>query len=463
MAPADDRDDREVEPTRASGHQAAGFGLEPGSTFAGTAGRELTTTGRFVGHGRLRGAEQIAGEAVDGRADVYSLACVAFHALRGEPPFRRDTPIATMFAHANAPRLSERAPGLPSALDDALGRRMAQRPDAPVTRESASRRSPAGGLGRDGAHTLVPMILCLGEALVDLICERRVASEDDVDSFRPHFGGALANVAVAARRAGASSGLAGGTGDDEWGRWLAGRLEREGVDLRFFSLLAGESTPVAFATFDLDGEPSFRIYGGIGAAVESIEPRLAEAIDAASALVFTSTTLAAPQEARITRRARELALERDVRVCLDANIRPNRWGGDARPAVEAARELVPGSFLVKANRDEAIAIAGVDDPRRAAAEIAAMGAELAVVTLGGEGAVTSGASEVELPALDVEVASSLGAGDAFMGTLVAGLATRDWDPRRAPEALGPALAAAADACTRWSALPERRSGYRGPP
>jgi hypothetical protein len=39
-----------------------------------------------------------------------------------------------------------------------------------------------------------------------------------------------------------------------------------------------------------------------------------------------------------------------------------------------------------------------------------------------------------------------------MGTFVAGLAQRGWDPARADEALGPALEAAAEACTRWSAL-----------
>jgi hypothetical protein len=39
-----------------------------------------------------------------------------------------------------------------------------------------------------------------------------------------------------------------------------------------------------------------------------------------------------------------------------------------------------------------------------------------------------------------------------MGTFVAGLATRGWEARRAGEALGPALEAAAEACTRYSAL-----------
>jgi fructokinase len=297
------------------------------------------------------------------------------------------------------------------------------------------------------------MILCLGEALVDLICERPVASLTDADSFHPHFGGALANVAVAARRAGAEVGLAGAAGGDEWGAWLRARLEREGVDLRFFELLEGERTPIAFASFDEHREPSFQIYGdAVEIAVASVAPRIEPAIDAASALVFSSTTLATPAEREVTLRARELALERGARLCFDPNIRPNRWGGDPRPAAEASRELVAGSYLVRANREEAIAIAGVDDPREAATVLAELGAELAVVTLGAEGAVIRGAVELEAPAPEVGVASTLGAGDAFMGTLVGELYKRGWDPGAAGEALGPALEAAAEACTRWAAL-----------
>jgi fructokinase len=300
---------------------------------------------------------------------------------------------------------------------------------------------------------LVRVILCLGEGLVDLICERPVRSLAEADSFKPHFGGALANVAVAARRGGADAGLAGAAGADEWGRWLRDRLEREGVDLRFFELLADQQTSIAVASLDRHGEPSFVIYGdAVAVALESVGPRLEEAVGAATALVFSSTTLATPAEREVTLRARELALDRGVRVCFDPNIRPNRWGGDPRPAAEASRELVSGSYLIRANRAEAIAITRVDDPRRAAGELAAMGAELAVVTLAEEGAVIRGACEAEAPAPQVEVVSTLGAGDAFMGTLVAGIAERDWDLTRAGEALAPALEASARACTRWGAL-----------
>ena len=141
-----------------------------------------------------------------------------------------------------------------------------------------------------------------------------------------------------------------------------------------------------------------------------------------------------------------------MRVCFDPNIRPNRWGGDPEPAAAISRELVAGSTVVRTNRTEATQIAGVEDPREAADAIAALGAELAVVTLGAEGAVIRGACEAEAPTPAVEVVSTIGAGDAFMGTLVAELAKLDWNLSRADEALGPALDAAADACTRMPAL-----------
>jgi sugar/nucleoside kinase (ribokinase family) len=297
------------------------------------------------------------------------------------------------------------------------------------------------------------VILCLGEALVDLICERPVATLTDAASFTPHFGGALANVAVAASRAGAAAGLAGAAGDDDWGRWLRDRLDAEGVDLRFFELLDDELTPIAFASVDSAGEPSFQIYGdAVEIAVEAVAPRLEPAIEAATALVYSSTTLATPGEREATLRARSLALERGVRICFDPNIRPNRWGGDPRAAADASRALVEGSFVVRTNREEALAIAEVDDPREAATVLAEMGAELAVVTLGAEGAVIRGAVEAEGPSPEVDVVSTLGAGDAFMGTFVAGLAERGWDAGSAAEALEPALAVAAQTCTRYSAL-----------
>ncbi|HWI73137.1 MAG TPA: PfkB family carbohydrate kinase [Baekduia sp.] len=122
--------------------------------------------------------------------------------------------------------------------------------------------------------------LCVGEALVDLVCERPVASISEADAFVPRFGGAIANVAVTAARRGASVALAGGVGTDPWGGWLAERLEGEGVDLTWFDRRDDIATPVAFVTLDAQAQPSFAIYGaGLRAAITGLGDRLMDIHD----------------------------------------------------------------------------------------------------------------------------------------------------------------------------------------
>ena len=298
------------------------------------------------------------------------------------------------------------------------------------------------------------MILCLGEAIVDLVCEREVEAVHDANAFVPHFGGALANVAVAASRAGAVAGLAGGVGDDDWGHWLGDRLRAEGVDLSFFELVPGIQTPVAFVSLDRAREPRFQIYGdGIAAGLHSLDGRLEDAVAAASAVVFGSNTLVGETERQLTAQARDLAIERGVPVLFDPNLRPNRWQ-DMSAAVELCRSLVPGSTLVRANAQEAALLADgdVSNAEAAADAIVRMGATVAVVTLGADGALARGAVSGRAPGVSVDVVSPMGAGDAFMGALAAGLAARAWDPARTAEVLPAACAAGAEACTVWGAL-----------
>jgi sugar/nucleoside kinase (ribokinase family) len=299
-------------------------------------------------------------------------------------------------------------------------------------------------------------VLCLGEAIVDLVCERELDSLADADSFKPRFGGALANVVVAARRAGAAAALAGGAGDDEWGWWLRAKLRAEEVDLRWFALVPGLSTPVAFVAFDRDREPMFRIYGdGIEAGIRSLEERLPEAIASASALVHGSNTLVGERERTLTLRARDLARERGLPVLFDPNLRDHRWS-DPAEAVQLCRRLCDGILCVRTNLAEGRRLAGLDEAasaERAAEALCALGARIAVVTRGPDGAVMRGAASAEQDGVAVETASSLGAGDAFTGALAAGLAQRGWEAGRAAEALPAAVEAASRVCAVWEAVP----------
>ena len=85
--------------------------------------------------------EQIAGDEIDGRADVYSLGCVFYECLVGQPPFRNESDLAVVFAHLEreSPAPSALRPELPGALDGAIARALAKEPDQryPSCREFA--------------------------------------------------------------------------------------------------------------------------------------------------------------------------------------------------------------------------------------------------------------------------------------------------------------------------------------
>ena len=101
-----------------------------GLTKRGGSDSSLTAAGGFAGTLAYIAPEQVDGREVDGRADQYSLACMAFECLTGQVPFERETDIATAMAHIKDPPPSAVAvrPGLPSVVDAVIARGMAKAP-----------------------------------------------------------------------------------------------------------------------------------------------------------------------------------------------------------------------------------------------------------------------------------------------------------------------------------------------
>ena len=109
----------------------------------------LTKTGQFMGTIDYCAPEQIRGEEVDGRADVYSLGCVFYECLAGTPPFPRDSEIATLYAHLEeSPPPTTSSPSGPSReLDRVIGTAMAKRPSDRYATASEFARAARHALG----------------------------------------------------------------------------------------------------------------------------------------------------------------------------------------------------------------------------------------------------------------------------------------------------------------------------
>ena len=169
------------------------------------------------------------------------------------------------------------------------------------------------------------MILCLGEAIVDLVCERELDSPADADAFRPCFGGALANVAVSVARSGAESSSSAGSATTRSATgWRMGWPRRASAPRRSHSSPASErrspsspstATASPTSTSTTRGSQHVLLRGASSRARAGGRRRLA----------FGSNTLVGERERELTMRARRLALDRGIPVMFDPNLREHRW------------------------------------------------------------------------------------------------------------------------------------------
>ncbi|MGH2663900.1 MAG: serine/threonine-protein kinase [Actinomycetota bacterium] len=119
---------------------ASGEGAEPAGhvylTDFGLAkevqsGSRLTRAGVFMGTLDYVAPEQVQGEGIDRRADVYSLGALVYQCLTGRVPFPRDSEYALMYAHIQQepPKVTDERPELPAAVDDVIAKTMAKDPE----------------------------------------------------------------------------------------------------------------------------------------------------------------------------------------------------------------------------------------------------------------------------------------------------------------------------------------------
>lgn len=94
-------------------------------------GNSVTQTAAVIGTAQYLSPEQARGEPVDARSDVYSLGCVLYEILTGEPPFIGDSPVAVAYQHVreDADPPSKRHPGISPELDAVVLKALTKNPE----------------------------------------------------------------------------------------------------------------------------------------------------------------------------------------------------------------------------------------------------------------------------------------------------------------------------------------------
>ena len=288
--------------------------------------------------------------------------------------------------------------------------------------------------------------VCFGEALVDLLPDRRGRLRD-CERFEVHSGGAPANVAVGLARLGLKTAFVGVVGEDEFGHLLERKLAAEGIDARLrFTREAG--TGLWFVALDTRGDRTFFAPTGADSADKLIDDSDFARVPEARIFHCGSSSHVRPGAGDVLRRAVRNAKERGMTVSFDPNVRAHLWR-DLKDLTALCRDVFPFCDIVKLSEEELAPCLGLAEPAQALDALHALGVKLACVTLGERGAMARrGAGRAQVQAPQVEVVDTTGAGDGFVAGLLAS------DPLVAPleATLAFACSVGSSVCTRLGAV-----------
>ncbi len=148
---------RDIKPENILLHEGAAMVADFGISKALSGGGSITQTGMVIGTPAYMSPEQASGEReIDGRSDLYSLGCVLYEMLTGEPPFTGPTAQAVMAKRFVSPIPKVRATrDLPEAVEDAVTRALAR---TPVDRfpSGAEFAAVLSSISRDSGATRTP-------------------------------------------------------------------------------------------------------------------------------------------------------------------------------------------------------------------------------------------------------------------------------------------------------------------
>lgn len=156
--------------------------------IARVAGQEMTQSGALIGTPGYIAPEQITGQGIDHRADLYSLGVVAFEVLTGQLPYPAENAMEALFKHVNEPVPSACAlnAGLPVAVDEVLRRALAKDPAARYGTAFELIEAVVVALGGTVTHT-PPGLQTAAQVSIQRIAEEREEKKGEVEAIPARF------------------------------------------------------------------------------------------------------------------------------------------------------------------------------------------------------------------------------------------------------------------------------------
>jgi fructokinase len=262
-------------------------------------------------------------------------------------------------------------------------------------------------------------ILCIGEALIDMICTDKGKPLSEGDNFLKKPGGAPTNVAAAIAALGGNVELAAKVGVDPFGKHLIDVMHSFGVSTKWMLQDENYFTTFAFVSLMENGERDFYFNRGADGQLNRDEVDAIN-LDEFSIVHFGSATgfLPGPLQAAYQSLLQK-SLQNEIFISFDPNYRSLLFQNDKQSFIDQSWNFLDSCHFFKVSDEEAMMLTGRQTVTDAAADFLERSKAVFAITIGKEGTLlgVNGKTKI-VPSIKIKPVDTTGAGDAFVGALL---------------------------------------------
>lgn len=262
-------------------------------------------------------------------------------------------------------------------------------------------------------------ILCIGEALIDMICTDKGSALSDGENFLKKPGGAPTNVAAAIAALGGNASLSAKVGADPFGKHLIDVMHDFGVSTRHVIEDKFSFTTFAFVSLLKTGERDFYFNRGADGELSRDEVEDID-LDEFSIIHFGSATAFLPGSLQVAYQSLlQKALHQNIFISFDPNYRHLLFQNNNQSFIEQSWNFLSICNFFKVSDEEALLLTGRNNVTDAAADFIKKTKAVFTITLGKEGTLLGiNGKTITIPSIAVKVVDTTGAGDAFVGAVL---------------------------------------------
>ncbi len=269
-------------------------------------------------------------------------------------------------------------------------------------------------------------ILCVGEALIDMICTDKGKYLSEGNNFLKKTGGAPTNVAAAIAALGGNVALAAKVGNDPFGKQLIEMMQSFGVNTKWMLQDENYFTTFAFVSLMEDGERDFVFNRGADGQLTVAEIDEID-LDEFSIIHFGSATAFLPgplQEAyqSLLRRV----LQKNIFISFDPNYRHLLFQNNSQTFIDQSWNFLNVCHFFKVSDEEAMLITGSTTLANAVEILLQKTTAVFTITLGKDGTLLGfKGNTTKVFSIPVKPVDTTGAGDAFVGAVMYQLSNKN--------------------------------------